>query len=415
VLLRRFDPSAALGEGRQAGGVHRHRVISTLMIAQTMLSVMLLIGATLFVRSLRAVRGVPLGVDAEHSVVVELTTRNLHLTDASGDAMFRAIASSVARVPGVADAAVAEAWPFGWEMGVEIHAPGVEDTPVIKRGANRSAVTSDYFRTIGTRIVEGRGFAAGDDRADGPLVAIVSARLAKALWPNESAVGRCITLGADSMPCRSIVGVVEDTHSEAIVETDPPFPVVYVPLSQGWHSMVARAVIVRSSTPATVMPLIRDAVRAAAPEAPPPVISTLAAKLGPELRPWRVGAVMFGAFGALSLVLATLGMYSMIAYGVAQRRQEMAVRVALGAQASQILALVSKDGGRLASIGAIVGIAASAGLAPLIQPLLFGVSARAVGVYVAVGLGMLMVAIIACVIPARDAAKTSPMMAIRAE
>jgi ABC-type antimicrobial peptide transport system permease subunit len=163
------------------------------------------------------------------------------------------------------------------------------------------------------------------------------------------------------------------------------------------------------------MPLIRDAVRAAAPEAPPPVISTLAAKLGPELRPWRVGAVMFGAFGALSLVLATLGMYSMIAYGVAQRRQEMAVRVALGAQASQILALVSKDGGRLASIGAIVGIAASAGLAPLIQPLLFGVSARAVGVYVAVGLGMLMVAIIACVIPARDAAKTSPMMAIRAE
>ena len=301
-------------------------------------------------------------------------------------------------------------------MGIEIHAPGVaDDSPVIKRGANRSAVTSDYFTTIGTRIIEGRAFTSLDDRADGPLVTILSARLAKLLWPTGSAVGRCLKLGADSVPCRLVVGVAEDTHSEAIVEDEPPFPHVFVPLSQGWHSLTARVVIAHTSTPVTTIPLLRDAVRSAAPDAPPPDVYTLRTKLEPELRPWRVGAIMFGAFGGLSLVLATLGMYSVIAYGVAQRRQEMGVRVALGAQASQILTLVSMDGGRLAAIGAIIGVAGAAALAPLLQPLLFGVSARAVGVYASVALGMMVVAVVACVIPARDAAKTSPMVAIRAD
>lgn len=416
LLLRRFDVSGAIAEGRQSGGVHRHRMISTLVVAQTTLSVILLIGAVLFVESLRAVRGVPLGVDAERSVMIEVNTKNMHLTDAAGDAMFSAIASSVARVPGVSDVAVSDGWPFGWEMGVEIHAPGVaDDSPVVKRGANRSAITSSYFTTIGTRIIEGRAFSPLDDRADGPLVAILSARFAKLLWPTTSAVGRCIKLGADSVPCRLIVGVAEDTHSEGIVEDEPAFPHVYVPLSQGWHSFVARVVIARTNTPTTAMTLIREAVRSAAPDAPRPDIGTLAGKLGPELRPWRIGAIMFGAFGGLSLVLAVLGLYSVMAYGVAQRRQEMGIRVALGARASQILMLVSSEGGRLAAIGASIGVVGAAAHAPLLQPLLFGVSARAIGVYAAVAVGMLAIAIIACVVPARDAAKTSPMVAIRAD
>jgi predicted permease len=416
VLLRRFDLSSAIGEGRQAGGVHRQRVISALVVAQTTLSVMLLIGAALFVRSLRAVHRVPLGIDAEHSVTIELNTRTMHLTDASGDALFGAIASSVARVPAVKSAAIADGSPFGWSMGVEIHAPGVpDDSPVIKRGANRSAVTSEYFNTIGTRIIEGRAFTSLDDRADAPLVAVLSARLAKLLWPATSAVGRCVKLGADSVPCRLIVGVAEDTHSEAIVEDEPSFPHVYVPLSQGWHSFVARVVIARTTTPTLAIPLIRDAVRRAAPDAPLPEIGTMSAKLAPELRPWRLGAIMFGAFGGLSLVLATLGMYSVIAYGVAQRRQEMGIRVALGARGPQILALVSRDGGRLAVIGAIAGVAVAAALAPMLQPLLYGVSARAIGVYAAVAIGMVVVAVVACLIPARDAARTSPMVAIRAD
>jgi predicted permease len=396
--------------------VHRQRVISALVVAQTMLSVTLLIGAALFVRSLREVRAVPLGIDAEHSVGIELDVHNLHMSEASGDALFAAVAARAARVPGVASVATADGTPFGWSMGTELHAPGVpDDSPVIKRGANRSAVTSNYFATIGTRIIQGRAFTSSEDRADGPLVAIVSARLAKLLWGEQSAIGRCVKVGADSMPCRTIVGVAEDTHSEAIVEDDPPFPHVYVPLAQGWHAFLARVVIARTPTPRVTIPMLREAVRSVDAALPYAAIAPIGAKLDPELRPWRLGAIMFGAFGVLSLVLATLGLYSVIAYSVAQRRQEMGIRVALGAGTSRIVALVSREGGRLALIGAVIGVVAAAGLAPVIQPLLFGVSARAIGVYIAVAFGMMLVAVIACVIPAREAAKTSPMVAIRAD
>lgn len=417
LFLRRFDLRDAIAEGRQSGGVHRQRTISSLVVAQTVLSVILLVGAALFVRSLRAVHGVPLGVDAEHTVVISLDTKAEKFDAPATDELFARVAERVRRVPDAQRVAIAEAIPFDADVGTGIDVPGFDRAnPLIKRGANLSAVTADYFSAIGTRIVEGRDFAAADDRDDGDRVAIISATLAHGLWPNSTALGQCVRLGVkDSLPCRRIIGVAENTHTSAIVEDGAPTPDVFVPLSQGHQRIDARVIVVRTIHPAASIPMLRNAVREAAPSLPFPEIWPMMSRLDPELRPWRLGAIMFGAFGGLSLVLAMLGLFSVVAYSIAQRRQEMGIRVALGARPSQIIGLISREGVRLVAIGAAMGLAASMGLAPLIQPLLFGASARSIATYLTVAAGMLAVALLACVIPALGAARTNPMVAIRAD
>src|SRR5262249_4892126 len=156
--------------------------------------------------SLTQLHGVPLGFDAEHAVAIELDMHNLHLADATAEALFANVAERAAHVPGVTSVAIAEGSPFGWAMGTALHVPGIaDDSPALKRGANRQAVTNDYFDAMKTRIVAGRAFTPADDRADGPRVAIVSARLSKRIWGDENAVGRCLKVGADSTPCRTVV------------------------------------------------------------------------------------------------------------------------------------------------------------------------------------------------------------------
>jgi predicted permease len=415
---RRAEVSRAIGEGRDAGGVHRHRVISSLVVTQTVLSSLLLIGATLFVISLRNVHDVPLGVDVEHTVVIALDSKAVARVGTGADELFAEVGRRVARAPGVTSVAVAEGIPFGgWVMQTRIGAPDVPpDTPAIEDGARIVAVTSGYFATIGTRILRGRAFTDADDRPAGEHIAIVSAGLADALWPAGDAVGRCIRLGADSMPCRRIVGVAQNARGAVVGADGSTFPYVYVPLGQGRHSMPARVVIARAAGAADVVvarlgPVV-EGVGASVPHAE---ISTLRARLDPELRPWTLGATMFGAFGALALVLAALGLYSVIAYSVAQRRQEMGLRIALGAQPGHIVSLVGWQSAALAGLGVAIGVAGAVILAPLIQPLLFHVPARSAVVYAVIAGVMLVAALAASLLPASRAARLDPMLVIRTE
>ena len=421
LFLRTFDISHAIGDAGPSSGKRGRRTISALVVIQTTLSVALLIGAVLFVRSLRAVHGIPLGIDAEHTVVVSLDTRTLRdlstLSPAAGQARFDELASRIGRVPGVASTAIAEGIPFGSFTCASLRVPGSSpEDPVAAQCTSLSAVTSGYFSTIGTHIVEGRAFSSNDDRADAAPVTILSARLAKMLWPSERAIGHCVRFGRrDSLPCRRVIGIAEDAHTASIVERDSPSLRAYLPLSQGKHDILSRVILARTSSPAGATPMLRGAIQAYDPRLPFPDIWPIASHLESELRPWRLGATMFGAFGALSLVLATLGLYSVMAYGVAQRKQEMAIRVALGARRIQILALVSREGSRLAVFGATIGIVVAAVSAPLVQPLLFETSARSIVAYLGVATGMILVAIIACLIPASTAAKSDPMIAIRSD
>ncbi|MEP6491718.1 MAG: ADOP family duplicated permease [bacterium] len=425
VLLRRFDLSRAIGEGRQSGGVHRHRVISSLVVTQTVLSAMLLIGALLFVRSLTNVRAVSLGVDMEHVVVVTLDSRTIRASASRADALFAELQTAVARAPGVVGVATAEGAPFSqWFLSTLIGVPGHSpDSPAIKRGAFIRAVTSSYFATIGTRIVQGRAFTNTEDRATGEQIVIVSAAMAKVLWPAGGAVGQCVRLGArpgvDSMPCRRIVGVAEETQESAVEPNgiDSPYAaIVYVPLSQGRHTIGARSVIARiDASPADVIGRVRRAIQRVEPDMPLANVWLMQSRHDPEVRPWRLGATMFGVFGILALILAALGLYSVIGYSVTQRTGEMGIRIALGAQRTHILSLVGTQGAVLAAIGIVIATGGSALLAPLIQPLLFQTSARSVPVYVLVGAGLLTVAIAASLIPAARAARVSPMSVIRSD
>ena len=421
ALLRRFDLSGAISEGRQSGGIHRSRFISSLVVAQTVFSCVLLIGALLFVRSLTNVRRVPLGMDLEHAVAVSLDTKVLRTASSRADGLFADIGSAVGRVPGVVSIATAEGIPFSqWYLSTKISVSGrAPDSPEIQRGAFIRAVSGAYFATIGTRIVRGRAFVVADDRASGEQIAIVSADMAKALWPDVDPIGRCVRLGADSMPCRRIIGVAEATQESAIGPNDSSSPyaaIVYVPISQGRHTVGARTLIARiDARPGEAIGQIRRAVQQVDPTMPLADVWLMQSRHDPEIRPWRLGATMFGVFGALALVVAALGLYSVIAYSVAQRSGEMGIRIALGARGRDIVSLVGSQGARLAGVGIVIAVAGAASIAPLVQPLLFQVSARSPGTYVAAGVVMIVVAIAASLVPATRAAHVSPMRVIRSE
>jgi len=421
ALLRRFDLSGAISEGRQSGGIHRSRFISSLVIVQTVFSCALLIGALLFVRSLTNVRRVPLGMDLEHTVAVSLDARVLRTAASRADALFADMGAAVARVPGVAGIAIAEGIPFSeWYLSTKIGVPGhAADSPEIQRGAFIRAVTSSYFATIGTRVVRGRAFAETDDRASGEQIAIVSADMANAFWPDVDPIGRCVRLGADSMPCRRIVGVAEATRESAVGPNDTTSPyaaIVYVPLSQGRHTVGARTLIARiDARPNEAIGQIRRAVQQVDPTMPLADVWLMQSRHDPEIRPWQLGATMFGVFGALALVVAALGLYSVISYSVAQRTGEMGIRIALGARAADIVSLVGSQGARLAGVGTAIAVVGAAAVAPLVQPLLFHVSARSAAIYVAAGIVMIVVALAASIVPAARAARVSPMSVIRSE
>jgi predicted permease len=421
VLLRRFDLSRVITEGRPSGGARRHRMISSLIVTQTVLSTVLLIGALLFVRSLANVRTVPLGIDVEHAVVVTLDGRTLRTSASRADALFANLGAAVSRVRGVTSVATAEGVPFSqWFLSTRIGVPGRSpDSPAIKRGAFIRAVSSSYFATIGTRVIRGRAFAESEDRADGEQLAIVSRDMASALWPDGVAVGHCVRLGADSVPCRRIIGVAEATQESAIQPNDAESPyadIVYVPLSQGRHEVAARTLVARVDGPAApVIGRIRAALQRVEPDMPLPDVWLMQSRHDPELRPWRLGATMFGVFGLLALVVTALGLYSVIGYSVSQRIAEMGIRIALGARRRHILSLVGMQGAVLAAVGVLIAGIGAAWLAPLVQPLLFQVSARSVVVYALVGAVVLFVALTASLVPAARAARVSPMVAIRSE
>jgi putative ABC transport system permease protein len=367
------------------------------------------------------VRRVPLGVDMAHTIVVSLDHETLKAPLARADALFAELRSAVAGVPGVVSAAIAEGVPFSqWYLSTGLSVPDHSpNAPAIKRGAFIRAVTPTYFSTIGTHVIQGRAFTDVEDRADGEQIAIVSLAMAKALWPDGNAVGRCVKLGADSMPCRRIVGVAESTQESAVEPSafeSPYDAIVYVPLNQGRHTVGARTLIARiDASPTDVIARVRAAVQRAEPNMPLADVWLMQSHHDPELRPWRLGATMFGVFGGLALILAALGLYSVIGYSVTQRTGEIGIRIALGAQRTQILLLVGSQGMVLAGIGVVIAALGAALLAPRVQPLLFQTSARSVPVYALVSAVMLIVAIAASLIPAARAARVNPMSVIRSE
>ena len=413
LLAGRGDLAATLKAGPREGTYHKSRLRVFLLVAQGALSVVLLIGATLFVRSLRHVQHFRMGYDAAPVVLVGINLRGMTLDSVQRVALRRDLLSRAQSIPGATSAAWVSSVPYWSTSSTSFYVAGIDSVNRLGRFTYQMT-TPDYFATFGTRIVRGRGIEAAD-RDGAPLVAVVSESMARALWPTEDPIGKCMRMRKETAPCTTVVGVAEDIVQQQEQLTDPKRFQYYLPAEQvdpraGSYVLVRMAVDAPAKTEQ-----VRKALQPVMPGQSYVTVRPMVNLIDGAQRSWRLGANLFVAFGLLALVVAAVGLYGVMAYNVTQRMHELGVRVALGAQAWDILRLVAGQSARLTLTGVVVG----SGLAYLaghwVQPLLFEQSARDPMVYAVVAVLMIAVSLVASALPGRRATTADPNTALRSE
>jgi putative ABC transport system permease protein len=241
----------------------------------------------------------------------------------------------------------------------------------------------------------------------------VNEATARLLWPGREALGRCMQFMKPESPCHTVVGVVENARRSSVIETAEPH--FYVPIDHpAAGSFGASVLVVRAGAVAAATREMRTVLREAFPSAEP-TVTPMAQNLEPEYRPWRLGATLFTAFGLLALVVAIVGIYSTVSYGVSQRTHEFGVRIALGARIGDVLRQVVGEGLRTVAIGVVLGVVLALAAGRLVAALLYGVSPSDPLVLLLVPLVLLAVAALAAVVPAWRAARVDPVTALRSE
>ncbi|MEX2179489.1 MAG: ADOP family duplicated permease [Gemmatimonadaceae bacterium] len=402
------------GGGGGTGSHARSRLRGALLLFQGALSVVLLVGAGLFVSSLRNVRSLRLGYDVEPVVHAQMNKRGVVLSTAEQNALVDRMLAAAREVLGVRSVTVASSVPFySFE---ERGAPVVAGRDSLaKLGRYRLQVgNAEYFATTGTRILRGRGISV-DDREGGQPVLVLSEAMAGALWPDRDALGEQLRIG-DTKALFTVVGVAENVRGGSL-QGEAEFW-YYVPMEQYREhfgvlgpQLYAR---VNGNARDFAEPLRRRLQREM------PGVSyvrtmPLANMVTPRQRSWSFGATMFAAFGGLALLLAAIGLYSMIAYSVAQRTHELGVRIALGAGARDVVRMVVGQGVGFAVAGVVIGTLIAVVAARWVQPLLFDQPARDPVIYAVVALVLLVVAVMATIRPAWRAARVDPTVALRAD
>ena len=418
----RLELARALKSGVREGGSGRSRLRTVLTVTQAALSVVLLVGAGLFVRSLSNAIALDLGLEPTRILVVSFdwpatpgqSPDARRLERQRQMAFYDDAVARVRSLPGVERAAVVVGTPFQSSMSLErLRVPGRDSLPQLPGGGPFiRAVSNDYFATSGTRIISGREFTAADVMT-GQRVAIVNETMARAVWPNRDPIGECLLM--DTMPCSHVIGVVADARRFELREQ--PAMQYYIPIGQeralgfGGRTMFVRP----SGDPVAMIEPLRAEMRRLAPELGFISVQRLQDVVDPQLRPWRLGATMFGVFGGLAMLVAAIGLYSVISYLVTQRRHELAVRIAIGAEASNIVGLVVRHGLVLALTGVAIGMLITLNGARWVEPLLFETSPRDPLVYGVVIVVLVAATLLATAIPAWRASRTDPIEALRTD
>jgi len=419
LVSSRTDIGIALKAGAREGGGKTSPIRTALLVMQAALAIVLLAGSGLFIRSVHNVNHLPFGIDIDRVLVADIKHKAAGLSNAEARRLFDQFALETRRLPGVASTAVAIGLPFNLNWGVDVNIPGRVRKEGASDDASQYAVTPDYFKTLGIPLQAGRVFTTAD-RTGSPLVTIVNAKMAQLYWPGRNPVGECVKLGADTMPCTTVIGVVGNTVRQGIEDIVPQ---LYRPLDQmrpsdtdNTISFFGYELVVRTNRAAArLTEPVRRTMQSVGPNVPYANVYPMADLLGRRVRQWELGAKVFTVLGLLALVLAAVGLYSVMAFTIAQRRHEFGVRTALGAQAADLVRLTLTKALSPVVAGIAAGVALSVIAGPFVEPLLFHVSARDPEVFVGVALILLVTALIASLAPARRAARVDPATVLRTE
>jgi len=411
------DLNDVLKEGGRtggAGGRRQRRLRGLLVVAEVALSLTLLIGAGLMVRSFVELMRVPSGFNAANVLTMKLALPTLKYTKDEQVAGFYAQAlESIAAVPGVEAVGATTNLPLGGgNQTTEVLVAG-RPTPAVGQRTEVSFrdISPDYFRAFGIPLLRGRTFTERDDKG-APGVAILNETMARRLFgATEAALGQRLT-DVDGKNEREVVGVVGDVR-HAGLDAEPKAE-MYVPFTQ--EASYSMTLVVRTaSDPASFVPAMRARLLAIDKDQPTYHVRTMEQVVAESVSQRRLTMLLFGLFAALALALATIGIYGVMSYSVSQRAHEIGVRVALGAQRRDVLRLVIADGMALTLSGVVLGLAAALALTRLLASLLYGVKTTDPATYAAISLLLAAVALLACYLPARRATKMDPLITLRAE
>jgi predicted permease len=417
VQAARSAPVATLG-GSGRVPLRAGRTRSVLAAAQAAFSVLLLVGAGLFLRSLRSVQSMDLGLDPDRVLALsyewqspgDLPADERQALAARRAAFAREALEHLAALPGAEHASAGVGTAFSGAFGASIRADGVDSIPRLPGGGPYlSAVSGDYFATLGTPLLRGRTFVPRDSDDAGSVV-IVSHLTARTLWPGTDPIGRCVYVGGEG-PCHQVVGVVGDVRRFAIEE--PAALQLYLPLGKQPAWMGTPVLLVRTpGDPLRLAEPARRVLHGLDGTVRYVQATSLGDRVAPQRRTWVLGATLFTLCGVLALLIATIGLYSVIAYMVVHRTHEIGVRMALGALGRDIVLLVMRRTAVLAGAGIAVGSALALAVAPRLQPLLFETEARDLQILGMVAASLALAALAAGTVPALRASRVPPTRAL---
>lgn len=407
------DESSAFG--------YRHSLLSLrnmLVVAQVAMSLVVLIGAGLFLRSLRNAQSIKPGFDASQVLALSFATGAQGYDEPQSRLFYQQLVGRVQALPGVEAASIARSAPLSYLYApalaaptiVEGHEPAAGDNPPV---IGNNAIGLNFFQTLGIPLVRGRYFTA-EMREGTPAVAIVNETMVRRFFANVDPIGkrlRVMRRGGQPVSCE-IIGVVRDSKYLSLGEDPAPF--IFFPYQQR-YSPVMTLLVRANGDPRSLTAAVRHEVQTLDPNLPPFNVVTLSENIDISLFPARFGALLLGGFGVLALVLATVGIYGVMSYSVSRRTHEIGIRMALGAQTNSVLRLVVGQGMLLALIGVGVGLAAAFALTRVVKNLLYGVGATDLTTFAAIALLLVAVALLACFLPARRATKVDPLVALRYE
>jgi predicted permease len=406
----RADLSVALKSGSRFDASRGTRLRNGLLVAQGAIAVILLAGAGLFLRSVRNAKAIDVGLDPDRVIMARIDQGVTGLGPEAMRSLFDEFVRRAKALPGVRAAAIATPVPFAGSWSTSLSIPG--RTLSDDQGSTfQYYVTPEYFDVMGVRLIAGRTLSES-----GSPELVINEALARRFWSRTSAIGQCMKLDADTMPCATIVGVVSNTHRQDLVE-EQAVPQVYRPIPRaGVAAFQGYTLVTRTDGEAVrlVEPL-RRAIQSAGPFVPYADVQTIRQRMGSQSRKWDLGARVFGAFATLALVLAAVGLFSVVAFTVGQRMYEFGVRTALGARPRDLARLTVVRGMAPALGGIVLGLVLVFVLGRFLDGLLFQESTRDPIALAAATAVLLVSAALASAIPAMRASRADPRTALNAE